>query len=160
MKKNTSGFTLVELVVTIAVASLVFGAAAVLLISGMRTHRILSDTSQNQMTIKLIDETLENISHKSGVKVADNTVTADGFTLKIEKDEPESDLATYSLVLNGVKMIDGKVDLAKSGFSYDGDNNHILRYKITVKRGDKDVTYSGAVYFPNSELSGASEEEG
>ena len=48
MKRNNSGFTMVELLVTVAVSSLVLAAAASLMLLGLRVHQTTQKSHQLQ----------------------------------------------------------------------------------------------------------------
>lgn len=62
MKRNNDGFTLVELLVTIAASSIVMLAAASLLMLGVRVQRAAQEDAGEQQMVRIVLTMLENIS--------------------------------------------------------------------------------------------------
>lgn len=62
MKRNNSGFTMVELLVTVAVSSIVLAAAASLMLFGLRVHQTTQKEAGEQQTVRIVLSALEDLS--------------------------------------------------------------------------------------------------
>ena len=62
MRKNNSGFTLVELIVSIAIAALVFAAASSFMLFGMRMEKAASETAAAQNESNILHRVLESVA--------------------------------------------------------------------------------------------------
>ena len=62
MKRNNSGFTMIELLVTIAVSFIVLSAAATLLLLGLRVHKTTQKEAEEQQTVRIVLSALEDLS--------------------------------------------------------------------------------------------------
>lgn len=62
MKRNNSGFTMVELLVTVAVSSIVLAAAASLMLLGLRGHQTTQKEAGEQQTVRIVLSALEDLS--------------------------------------------------------------------------------------------------
>lgn len=62
MKRNNSGFTMVELLVTVAVSSIVLAAAASLMLLGLRVHQTTQKEAGEQQTVRIVLSALEELS--------------------------------------------------------------------------------------------------
>lgn len=62
MKRNNSGFTMVELLVTVAVSSIVLAAAASLMLLGLRVHQTTQQEAGEQQTVRIVLSALEDLS--------------------------------------------------------------------------------------------------
>lgn len=62
MRRKNDGFTLVELLVTIAISSVVLAAAASLLLLGMRIQRAAQKEAGEQQTVRIVLSALEDLS--------------------------------------------------------------------------------------------------
>ena len=62
MKRNNSGFTMVELLVTIAVSFIVLSATATLLLLGLRVHKTTQKEAEEQQTVRIVLSALEELS--------------------------------------------------------------------------------------------------
>lgn len=62
MKQNNSGFTMVELLVTVAVSSIVLAAAASLMLLGLRVHQTTQKEAGEQQTVRIVLSALEDLS--------------------------------------------------------------------------------------------------
>lgn len=62
MKRNNSGFTMVELLVTVAVSSIVLAAAASLMLLGLRVHQTTQKEACEQQTVRIVLSALEDLS--------------------------------------------------------------------------------------------------
>lgn len=72
MKKSNQGFTLVELVVTIAVASIVMLAATTTLTSYMRISKQGADINKQQNEVRIVLEVMENLASEKQIKLSDD----------------------------------------------------------------------------------------
>ena len=62
MKRDNSGFTMVELLVTVAVSSIVLAAAASLMLLGLRVHQTTQKEAGEQQTVRIVLSALEDLS--------------------------------------------------------------------------------------------------
>lgn len=62
MKRNNSGFTMVELLVTVAVSSIVLAAAASLMLLGLRVLQTTQKEAGEQQTVRIVLSALEDLS--------------------------------------------------------------------------------------------------
>lgn len=62
MKRNNGGFTMIELLVTIAVSFIVLSAAAALLLFGLRVHKTTQKEAEEQQTVRIVLSALEELS--------------------------------------------------------------------------------------------------
>lgn len=62
MKRNNSGFTMIELLVTVAVSSIVLAAAASLMLLGLRVHQTTQKEAGEQQTVRIVLSALEDLS--------------------------------------------------------------------------------------------------
>lgn len=62
MKRNNSGFTMVELLVTVAVSSIVLAATASLMLLGLRVHQTTQKEAGEQQTVRIVLSALEDLS--------------------------------------------------------------------------------------------------
>ena len=62
MKRNNSGFTMIELLVTVAVSFIVLSAAAALLLFGLRVHKTTQKEAEEQQTVRIVLSALEELS--------------------------------------------------------------------------------------------------
>ena len=69
MKKSNQGFTLVELVVTIAVASIVMLAATTTLTSYMRISKQGADINKQQNEVRVVLEVMERLASEKRITV-------------------------------------------------------------------------------------------
>ena len=99
--RNNQGFTLIELVTSIAAATVVFGAASMLMLMGVRTQRDMLDAAKEQIlwslhqadVVKISEEEVDFLWHcnpeegakklleEYGVKLAMVTLGSDGAYL-------------------------------------------------------------------------------
>lgn len=75
MLLKNDGFTLVELIVTIAVGSIAAMAAATVLILGLRIYNNANETALKQNEVNIGITVIENLVAEAEVKVNDNVVT-------------------------------------------------------------------------------------
>ena len=96
MKRNNSGFTMVELLVTVAVSSIVLAAAASLMLLGLRVHQTTQKEAGEQQTVRIVLSALEDLS-ASG-KIYRVEPLSDGWQLqgKTAGDTPGAVLLRYN----------------------------------------------------------------
>ena len=141
MDHRKSGFTLVEMIVTIAVSSLICIAATTLLISNLRLTKALTNTSQSQLAVSLINEVMRDISTQNNIKVEDDIIKLNG------NDFLSFEAAEECLKLNSTEYLDNV-----TGFVAEPKGDHLLYYKITVKQAGGPTDYEGYIYCPNAIL--------
>lgn len=136
--KRKDGFTLVELVVGIAAASLVLAAASSLLLMGARIQRTLRDEAQEQQTIRIVLAMLEDLVAEGQIK----SVVTDGseWKLKAGEDESSATILTFkdsqllgvgdSVLLDGLKSATANL------------NGNLLNFTFTTDR----ATYGTSTY--------------
>lgn len=132
--RKSGGFTLVELVVSIAVASLVTMAATTVLMLALRVNRQTSDTASQQNTVRALLSTMEKAA-------------TDGNITKVV-----SELDSWQLL--GVDISTGddgeEVETEKAMFSFDSRDRTISANGIVVLEG---VYASNAILEENGLLS-------
>lgn len=67
MKRNNSGFTMIELLVTVAVSFIVLSAAATLLLLGLRVHKTTQKEAEEQQTVRIVLSALEDLSASGNI---------------------------------------------------------------------------------------------
>lgn len=133
MKRN-EGFTLVELVVSIATASIVLAAASAFLLMATRTQRDIRDAAQEQQTVRIVMTMLENLATEGSfdsVKVTDS-----GWTLQKEAASP---IITYA---NGTLSASGSALLEDLNTAHAELNGQLLNFTFETDLG----SYSSSVY--------------
>lgn len=89
LKRNNGGFTLVEFVVTIAVASMITLAATSMLLLGLRIHHTSNATAGQLNTVSMLYSVMDTIASENNVTV-DNTdnpkwiITAEGTNIEFD----------------------------------------------------------------------------
>lgn len=71
-KKHNAGFTLVELLVTIVIASIVTMAATTVLLLGMRLNNSSAATAQQQNTVRIFMSVVEKMATEGDIRSVDN----------------------------------------------------------------------------------------
>ena len=72
-KQNNGGFTLVELVISIAIGTLITGAALSSLLMGMRINGQTTNNIKQQNTTNMLVQVLQNIAEESDIIVSDDS---------------------------------------------------------------------------------------
>ena len=137
MRKSTSGFTLVELIVSIAVGAIVMGAALSFLLMGMRMQSRSYETASQQNSIRIVMALVENLAKEGEIAAlhSDN----DGWY--ITGDDPAIYLLQYdasdkTISIRGTEVMSG---LESSTATL---KERLLTITITTKYG----TYETSVY--------------
>ena len=106
LRKN-GGFTLVEMVVCIAIASLVTMAATTVLMLALRVNRQTSDTASKQYTVRTLLSTMENAAVDGSIKSV-KTDHINYWELLNEKSEAIFRYSAFdkTISVNGTKVLD------------------------------------------------------
>lgn len=129
MKRN-SGFTLVELIVGIAVASIVTAAATTLLLMGLRMNKASSDTATRQNTARIVLTVLEDLAAEKDIELEIGTETwkvknGDNIIFSYESDS----------IYIGSSSTPIMTDIVNSKVSWDQNANNLLKIEIETKEG-------------------------
>lgn len=140
MKKRNEGFTLVELVVTIAVASVVMMAATTTLTSYMRINKQGMDITMRQNEVRVVLEVMENLASE---KLIDKEATSDGWVVsEIMEDNTKQPLFFYSKTAGAIYsraatvLVEGVIE---SRAELSGD---LLMLTVKTEKGE----YATSVY--------------
>ena len=146
--RKSGGFTLVELVVSIAVASLVTMAATTVLMLALRVNRQTSDTATQQNTVRALLTTMERAATDGNItKVVskldswqligvDVSVGEDGQEVETEKEIFSFDSFDQTISANGTVVLR---DVYASNAILEGN---LLSISIETKEG----TFESTVY--------------
>lgn len=127
--KRQDGFTLVELVVGIACATMVMAAAAALLLMGARIQRTLRDEAKEQQTVRIVLTMLEDLASEGGF---DRVVTTEtGWELQ---NKAGTIVITYengslsgaggnNVLLDGLKVAHAELNGQLLTFTFETDQN-------------------------------------
>lgn len=159
--KRKDGFTLVELVVGIAAASLVLAAASSLLLMGARIQRTLRDEAQEQQTIRIVLTMLEDLVAEG--KIESVETTSKGWELK---DGASTIILTFedgqllgvgdSVLLDGLESASANLNgnLLNFTFTTDRGKYETSTYCRTVvvkdKQKNEDISKEEGVYNPDN----------
>ena len=143
MKKRNHGFTLVELVVTMAVASIVMLAATTTLLSYIRINKQGTDVAIRQNTVQIVTSVITDLAAESTVKSPEKSsnswklpcITAGGA------EETLFEYRNSAIYVRGTELLTNVV--------YSDINlrqNGLLEIDIKVKEGEKEIPYKVAVY--------------
>lgn len=84
---NRRGLTLIELVVTLAIAGVVMAAAATILVSGVRTYNLNLKSTQSQQSLRTAMMRITKEVRGAGkVEAAGGTLTLDGNAFTVSGD--------------------------------------------------------------------------
>ena len=157
MRKNNSGFTLVELIVSIAVATIVFAAASSFMLFGMRMEKAASENAAAQNESGILLRTLESIAAEGRIGDVvynpnyNHDTNSEGqikwLLYEEEITEENQDDPPYLLGFDeGRGVIFGKggmsllEDLVSADISFE---NNVLSCTIETEKGE---TYKSSVY--------------
>ena len=143
MKKINHGFTLVELVVTMALASVVMLAATTTLLSYIRINMQGTDIVTRQNTVQIVTSVITDLAAESTVKSPEKSsnswklpcITAGGA------EETLFEYGNSAIYVRGTELLTNVV--------YSDINlrqNGLLEIDIKVKEGEKEIPYKVAVY--------------
>ena len=146
MRKN-NGFTLVELLVVIAVSSTVLLAAASLMLMGVRIGGAAREEAGEQQTVRTVFSVMEEMAASGDIYRVEPL--SDGWQLRGRDSDggPGAELLRYedgSLYLGGAVLLDG---LRGAGVEVPGDSG-----LLTFTFRTAEDTYSASVYCRTSVL--------
>ena len=133
MFRKNDGFTLVELMLTIAIGSLITLAATTTLLLGLRIHAKNAETIVRQNTTNMLVQVLENIAERDKITVLDENKITD---IAEEKVYLEHDSENQEILLNGHTFMENVTDF-KASFK-----NQLLTVTISTNEG----TYTASKY--------------
>ncbi len=139
MREN-NGFTLVELLVTIAVGSLITLAAVSILLLGLRVNAGSTGTVIRQNTARIVLTTLENLASEGTI-----TKVESGPDHWIVYGADEKVLLSYSDSENAIYIADSTepiLDEVIASFVHWNGTNKVLTFSVETESG----SYSSAVY--------------
>ena len=155
--KQNAGFTLIELVVAMAIAVVVTAAATTVLLMGLRVNRQSADTASQQMTVRTLLSVMEDMASEGNIKEVVSNVPAEegqpeqyGSWMLMGKDGRivfQYDATEQKIYTNGAPILDGVVA-----------SNAILEGQLlSISIETKDGTYTSSVYCRTAEFVGAQE---
>lgn len=115
MKKQNAGFTLIELVVAIAMATIVTAAATSVLLMGLRINRQTGDTASQQITVRSLLNIVEKAAADGNIK---GVVTKDA-SWELVNTPVSGDMKAYRVI-----------------FGFDSENHKIYTGKEYDENGD------------------------
>ena len=135
-KKHNEGFTLVELLVTIVIASIVTMAATTVLLLGMRLNNSSASTAQRQNTVRIFMSVVEKMAAEGEI----NSVTKDGNSWKIVDSEDNIlfhyDDAAKVICTGGIPMME----------ELQGSTAYLENQLLTVVIKTEDGEYKTSAY--------------
>ena len=149
-RKSQAGFTLIELVVSIACAAIVSAAAISLMYLGSKIFVKANNSVENQQNASVVLELLEDLANSGEIK--DIEAEGDGWSvISSYSDDDEVIPLTYDVDAQTISTGNGNnvvlENVAASDISYDQENA-LLELSITID----DDTYSTSVYCRTSDV--------
>lgn len=143
LKRNNGGFTLLELIISIAIGSMIMMAASTTLLLGLRINAASTTTIKQQNTTNMLVQIVESIADKGAVTIIKDTPEdADPiWYIKSGEQDKESAYLKFDngiLYLNGTKYME-EID---SFEAVTDDSNKLLT--ITIKTNGS--TYTASKY--------------
>ena len=132
--KDNRGFTLVELIVSIASATVVLGATSMLLLMCVRTQRDVLDAARGQQTARTVIAMMENLASDGTIQSIETKTT--GWSLNGDTDLLVYDATKGTLSTNGSVLVEG-VNTAHATL-----NGQIFDFSFETALG----SYSTSVY--------------
>lgn len=132
--RRDSGFTLVELVVYMAVASVVTMAAITVLLLGLRINKQSTDTVKNQNTTRILLSALEDIATEGEIKQV--VVGYDSWTIKGEgpSTDDSDDIVLFQYRDHTISTGDTAL-LTEVLSSYVEWNDNLLTFSVETEGG-------------------------
>lgn len=146
--KHNAGFTLIELVVAMAIAVVVTAAATTVLLMGLRINRQTGDTASQQMTVRTLLNVMEDVAADG--KITDVHSDYSSWALVEKVDETENaifsyDAETQTIYTNGAPVLEGVIA-----------SNAILEGQLlSISIETKDGIYTSSIYCRTAEPEGA-----
>jgi len=150
MKKSTSGFTLVELIVSIAVGAIVMGAALSLLLMGMRMQSRSYETASQQNSIRIVMALVENLAKEGEI----TALHSDNDGWYITGDDPAIYLLQYDASDKTISIRGTEVMSGLNGSAADMGGSRLLTITIVTKYGE----YKTSVYCRVKEIQKSEEQ--
>ena len=115
MKKSNQGFTLVELVVTIAVASIVMLAATTTLTSYMRISKQGADINKQQNEVRIVLELMESLASEKQIKLSDDEqqvleASSEEVLFSYSAEEKTISTGAGAVLMEGVEGFSAEID--------------------------------------------------
>lgn len=137
MMKRNDGFTLVELIITIAVATLITAAATSILVLGLRINAKTTDNVKQQNATNMLNHVVQTVAEGTEIKI---TVNNKDVTIQGKNDNP---IIKYSdandvIKLNGTDFMED-VDSFSATLSQD---QQLLTLTLTTNG----KTYKASTY--------------
>lgn len=142
LRKSNAGFTLMELVVTIAIASIVTAAATSVLMLALRVNRQASDTASQQKTVRTLLSTMEDAAADGNIKGLVSNFDSWQLVGESESEETpppaifEYDSDEQTIYAHGVSVLEG---VYASHAVLDGD---LLTISVETAEG----TYTSSIW--------------
>jgi len=130
--KNNKGMTLVELVVSLAVAAILFASVSVILFTSFKAFNNINDSNQDKM-----------IGDSVYILISDKIMTASKVSILSQQSLMINDTDTISISANGTVVYNG-VELYENTFY----QNRTMTISITQYSSDK-VSIYVSVYYDN-----------
>lgn len=142
IKNDQAGLTLVELLVTIVVASIVTLAACTMLLFGLRINNQSTKTSMGQNTVQVLMEALEDVA----AEAQEIQITDDGYTWLLSDNSTGrtffsyANNVIYSGKYNDISAIPFLENVQESYVTL--SENGLLTFDVVMQQGN----YSTSVY--------------
>lgn len=136
-KQNNGGFTLVEFVITIAIASMITLAATTMLLLGLRIHHKTSTLTAQQNAISMLYTAMDTIASEEAAEEIEVDVTAEKTSVTAGGTVIEYNAGEKTVYLNGTAFA-SNID----GFHAKKENN-LLTIQITTEQNHE---YNFSVY--------------
>lgn len=131
MKKN-AGFTLIELVVGIAISAIVLSAVSAVVLMGLHNNRLINQAATVQNDSRVITQLLQTLTSRGTIKGVQRN--GEDCTIQGEDGDEEKTILRYDHVTDTLKSADGLTFLENvTGFgaSVDGDGK-VLTLTVEV----------------------------
>lgn len=139
MIRKTEGFTLLELIISIAVGTMITIAATTTLLLGLRINAGSTENVKQQNTTSMLVQVLENIAEEQNIVVSgDHRSIAKEITAEETKTFVIFDESTKTLNLNGNVFMED-VDSFEAKFD---DTNKLLTIRIETNN----TPYTASIY--------------
>lgn len=141
MKKSTSGFTLVEMLVTIAAAALVMLAVSSLFLTGLRLEKSGSETVAAQRDSRVVLTMLENIAAEGQIDKIE--YDASDWSIQKKTNAEYETILSYDSSAQTINGKDGGVIVDEVSFADIYYDSKLLKCSITNASGE---SYSTSVF--------------